>query len=104
MAKGSTKDQGPKSALEASFKAYEAGDMVQARQLANQVVARASQTDRDAAKKVAAEVMVGHADADAPTVAAELRARTRPGLKPYAVAGVVVVLWGLLALFASTRT
>ncbi|MBK7858217.1 MAG: hypothetical protein IPJ65_06260 [Archangiaceae bacterium] len=85
MAKGSKEKTDGRSALEAAFRAYEAGDMVVARSTARRVIASPLPDDQAAAKRVA-KLLQGddeRGEVQAELVAQEIVKRTSPMLRPY---------------------
>jgi hypothetical protein len=84
MAKG-TKDKDGKSALEAAYRALEAGDVVTARRTARRVIAGATPEDQAAARRVA-KLLHGDDDkgeAQAELLAGEIVKRGGPIARPY---------------------
>lgn len=101
MAKADKKANEVTSALEVAWSAYEAGDMVLARQAAQQVLAKEpTRADIEAAKR-----LKKHYGKDAPedarAMAADLVDRSRGLRQPYVFAAVTAVVYLLMLLFAS---
>ena len=101
MAKADKKAGEASSALEVAWAAYEAGDMVLARQAAQQVLSKEpTRADTEAAKR-----LKKHYGKDAPedarAMATDLVERSRGLRQPYVFAAVTAVVYVLMLLFAS---
>ncbi|MFO0594310.1 MAG: hypothetical protein U0228_03370 [Myxococcaceae bacterium] len=94
-----------RSILRAAFAAYERGDSVQARSLAEQVLAGKQGPDEAAAAEALAKELVGERAVEATPagVAAELVSRTGVPPKAYLFAGVAAFAFTVLALIARFR-
>jgi hypothetical protein len=99
------KSKESKSALEAAYRFYEAGDVWAARRTARSVIKAPSADDQAAAKRVA-KLLHGEGDkgeAQAELIAGEIIARTRPILRPYLWFIGGVTAYALLLLLAWVR-
>jgi hypothetical protein len=99
-AKEKDKDAGGKSALDAAFRALQAGDAVGARRFARAVIGKPSPDDETAVKRVAKALLGDDAgEVHAETLANDIIRRTGPIGRPYlwALGGALAYL-GLLTM------
>ena len=104
MAK-SIKEKDGKSALDAAYRALEAGDVVGARRAARSVIASPSADDQAAARRVG-KLLHGDTDpgdSQAEQLAQEVISRTRPVLRPYLWALGGLTAYALLVTMALVR-
>lgn len=106
MAKKTKADQAAHSVLKVAWEAFDAGDVVQARALAADVLAGTVGPDDEAeAKRLATLLSTPErpVDASVQAVAHEIVVRTKVPGRPYLLAGLAAAVYVLLVALAAVR-
>lgn len=105
MAKGTQQNSG-RSVLRVAYDAFERGDMVQARQLAQAVLdGKVGKDDASAAEALAVKLSseVAKVTPTVEAVAKELISRSIIPPRPYIFVGIAAATWVLLVVLAAVR-